>query len=72
MKKVRRNVALQSAIFASEQEQRTIAKRAKVAPEKLSHAIYGRRQLDDAEQQRIAAVLKRPVAELFAADEATS
>jgi hypothetical protein len=71
-KKPSRNVALMSAIFASGEEQRRIAQRARVPAEKLSHAIYGRRELDADEQKRVARVLKRSVADLFPATEAVA
>lgn len=65
VKKPQRNVALQSAIFASGKYQRIIAKRAKVDVAKLSHAMYGRRELNADEQKRVAQVLGVPVDELF-------
>lgn len=65
MKKSAPNVALKTAIFASGREQRRIAKMARIAPEKLSHVVHGRRELDDAERARLARVLGKSEAELF-------
>lgn len=65
MAKPKRNVALQSAIFASGKFQRTIAKKAKVDVAKLSHATYGRRALSADEQRRVADVLGMSVEDLF-------
>lgn len=70
MKKPAPNVALKTAIFASGREQQRIAKLARIAPEKLSHVIHGRRELDDKERERLARVLGKPEAELFPSPEA--
>lgn len=61
----RRLVALKAALFASGKHQQVIAKRARVAPQKLSHALKGRRELDAGERQRLAKVLGIPEQELF-------
>lgn len=65
MSKPQPNVALKTAIFASGREQRRIAKLARIAPEKLSHVVRGRRELDDDERARLCRVLGKPEAELF-------
>lgn len=65
MKKPVRNVALKHAIFASGREQRRIAKLAKIPAEKLSHVIYGRRELTPEERERLAKVLDKSEDELF-------
>lgn len=61
------NLALKFAIFASGRHQQDIARLARLEPQKLSHAIYGRRELMPREQIRLAKVLCRPVEELFPA-----
>ena len=65
MKKPTPNVALRVAIVKAGKEQRQIAKLARVSPEKLSHAIYGRRGLNDDERARVAKVLGYSVTDLF-------
>ncbi len=68
MKKAPRNVALKNAIFATGKHQKRIARLANVPAEKLSHAIHGRRELDDDERKRLSRVLGKPEAELFPAE----
>lgn len=65
MKKPAPNVALKMALFSSGVEQERIAKRARISPQKLSHAIYGRRVLDADERKRLATVLNKSEDELF-------
>lgn len=65
MKKTPPNVALKSAIFATGKHQKRIASLARIPAEKLSHAIHGRRELDDDERARLARVLGKPESELF-------
>lgn len=70
MRKPLPNVALKTAIFATGHEQQQIAKRARISPQKLSHVIHGRRDLDDRERERLARVLGKTEAELFPSEEA--
>lgn len=59
------NVILRDALWLSGLFQQDIAELANVSSQKLSHAIYGRRELNADEQYRLANVLRRPMAELF-------
>lgn len=67
MAETTKNVALKTAIFASGREQQRIAQLARIAPEKLSHVIHGRRALSDDERKRLARVLGKTEDELFPA-----
>lgn len=65
------NTALKAALFATGKKQERIAALARIPPQKLSHAIYYRRELDDKERERLVKVLARfgvvrSVSELFA------
>ena len=53
------------AIFASGRAQQDIAREARIEPQKLSHVIYGRRELMPSDQRRVAKVLGYSVEELF-------
>lgn len=66
MSKPTLNVALKLALFASGKQQQRIAKAARIAPQKLSHVIRGRRELDSEERKRLARVLGKSEDELFA------
>jgi hypothetical protein len=59
------NLTLKIAIFADGRRQQDIASLAYIQPQKLSHAIYGRRELLPIEQKRLARILRRTVEELF-------
>lgn len=72
MKKPAPNVALKSAIFATGKHQQRIARLARIQPQKLSHVIHGRRELDDAERDRLANVLGKSIGELFPIGEAVA
>jgi hypothetical protein len=61
----RANLKLKLAIFADGRKQQEIALLAAIPPQRLSHAVYGRRELLPIEQARIASVLRRTVEELF-------
>lgn len=67
MSKPTLNVALKAALFASGKSQERIAKAARIAPQDLSHALRGRRELDKRERKRLARVLGASEAELFGA-----
>lgn len=66
MSKPSLNVALKTALFATGKRQQDIAKKARIEPQKLSHAIHGKRELDDDEKCRLARVLGKSEDELFA------
>ena len=66
------NVALKAALFATGKRQEAIAKAARIAPQDLSHALRGRRELDAKERKRLARVLGRTEEELFGAAPAES
>ena len=53
------NTALKTAVFDTGQHQERIAKAARIQPQKLSHVIHGRRELDEKERARLLAVLAR-------------
>jgi transcriptional regulator with XRE-family HTH domain len=59
------NVAMKSALFATGKRQDRIAKQARIHPAKLSHVLYGRRELDPDELARLAKVLGKHPSELF-------
>lgn len=65
MSKQSLNVALKTALFATGKQQQKIAKAARIAPQKLSHVLRGRRELDADERKRLARVLDRSEEELF-------
>lgn len=65
MKKPAPNVALKTALFATGKDQQLIAKRARISPQKLSHVIHGRRDLEPEERERLAKVLGKTQDELF-------
>lgn len=65
MSKTKPNVALKMALFATGKHQQRIAALAKIAPEKLSHVVRGRRVLDSDERARLCAVLGKAEADLF-------
>jgi len=66
------NVALKTALFATGKRQERIAKAARIAPQKLSHVLRGRRELDEGERKRLARVLGRSEDELFGATQSES
>ena len=59
------NLPLKIAIIADGRSQEYIARKALIEPQRLSHAIYGRRDLDADAQARLAKVLRRKLAEIF-------
>ena len=64
------NVALKTALFATGKKQQDIARLARIAPQALSHAIAGRRDLDAEERKRLIKALsrfgvERSIADLF-------
>ncbi len=60
-----RNTKLKLAIFNSGARQADIAKKANLPESYISMAVRGRINLSKDEKQRVAAVLKTPVVELF-------
>jgi hypothetical protein len=60
------NIALKLAIIATGRTQRVIAGKARIGEVRLSMIVSGHVKAKPAEQARLAVVLDRPVAELFA------
>lgn len=59
------NVVLKAALWGTGKPQERIARAARIAPQKLSHVLRGRRELDEGERKRLARVLGRTEHELF-------
>lgn len=53
------NVALKTAMFSTNRQQQLIARAARIAPQKLSHVVHGRRDLDPDERKRLIHALER-------------
>ena len=60
------NVALKAALFATGRSQRTIARRARMSPVRLSMIVRGHVTASEIEQKRLARVLDMPREALFA------
>lgn len=65
---LRANLVLKMAIWTSGYSQQNVARLALIEPQKLSHAIYGRRELMPLEQKRLARVLQTTVETIFPAN----
>lgn len=59
------NTALKAAIFESRKTQAFVARRAKMHASDLSKVIRGYRVATDAEREKLAKILQRPIHELF-------
>ena len=62
---MKKNIALKSALFASDLTQRELARKTKIPESFISMAVNGKMNLTLEQFEKISNVLNRPVAELM-------